>query len=104
MNLLKKNREISPRLLARSIFVLAVLEGQAQIWGQMRIPGKLVVSTDAAATAANIMGNQSLFRIGLALSILAVAFNVARTVLNYILFRPVGRAVSLLMAFFGLIA
>src|SRR5438045_1262220 len=104
MSLSKKNREISPRLQARAIFVLAVLEGQAHVWGQMRIPGKLVVSTNAAATAANILGNESLFRLGLALSILAVAFNVARTVLNYILFRPVGRTVSLLLAFFGLIA
>ena len=79
MNRVKKNREISPRLLARAIFVLAVLEGQAHVWGQMRIPGKLVISTDAAATAANILANESLFRVGLALSMLAVAFNVARS-------------------------
>lgn len=104
MNRLKKRCEISPRLLARSIFVLAVLEGQAHVWGQMRIPGRLVVQTDAAATAANILGNESLFQVGLALSILAVVFNVARTVLNYVLFRPVGKTVSLLLAFFGLIA
>jgi hypothetical protein len=85
------------------VFVLAVLEGQAQVWGQLRIPGRLV-STDAAATAANILGNESLFRLGLALSLLAVAFNVARTVVSYVLFRPVGRVVALLMAFFGLVA
>ena len=99
-----KNIPISPRTLARLIFVVAVLEGQAQVWGQLRIPGRLVVSTDAAATAANILGNESLFYFGLSLSVLAVAFNVVRTVLNYVLFRPVGKTVSLLMAFFGLIA
>ena len=86
------------------IFVLAVLEGQAHVWGQLRIPGRLVVSTDAAATAANILANESLFRFSLVLSVLAVAFNIARTVLNYVLFRPVGKTISLLMAFFGLMA
>src|SRR5205823_9984066 len=98
------NREMSPRFLARMVFILAALEGQAQVWGQLRIPGKLIVSTDAAVTAANILGNESLFRFGLLLSILAVAFNVARTVLSYVLFRPVGRIVTLFMAFFGVVA
>ncbi len=97
-------REISPRFLARMAVLLAVLEGEAQVWGQLRIPGRLIVSTDAAATAANILGHESLFRLGLALSVLAVAFNVARTVVSYVLFRPVGRTVALLMAFFGLVA
>jgi uncharacterized protein DUF4386 len=95
---------MSPRFLARMIFLLAALEGQAQVWGQLRIPGRLVVPTDAAVTAANILGNESLFRFSLALSILAVAFNIARTVLNYVMFRPVGRTVALLMASFGVIA
>src|SRR3954466_4832928 len=101
---MKNNRETSPRFLARMIFILAAFEGQAHVWGQLRIPDRLVVSTDAAATAANILGSESLFYLGLALSVLAVAFNVARTALNYVLFRPVGRIVSLLMAFFGLMA
>src|SRR5262245_27677754 len=99
-----RNRAMSPRFLARMVFVLAALEGQAQVWGQLRIPDRLVVPTDAAATAANILGNESLFRFGIALSVLAVAFNVARTAFSYVLFRPVGRTVALLMAFFGLLA
>ena len=102
--MMKQNREMSPRFLARMVFILAALEGQAHLWGQLRIPGRLVVSTDAAATAAQILGNESLFRFSLALSLLAVVFNVARTVLNYVLFRPLGKTVSLLLAFFGLIA
>lgn len=101
---MKEIREISPRFLARMLFVLAALEGQAHVWGQLRIPGRFVVSTEAAATAANILANESLFRFGLALSVLAVAFNIARTVVGYVLFRPVGRIPALLMAFFGLIA
>jgi hypothetical protein len=95
---------MSPRTLARIAFVLAALEGQAQVWGQLRIPGRLIVSHDAAATAANILGNESLFRFSLALSVIAVAFNIARTGVNYVLFRPVGRTVNFLLAFSGLIA
>jgi hypothetical protein len=101
---MKKNREMSPGFLARMVFILAALEGQAHVWGQLRIPGRLVVSTDAATTAANILGNESLFRFSLALSVVAVAFNVARAVVSYVLFRPVGRTVVLLTAFFALMA
>ena len=96
--------EMSPRFLARMAAVLGVLEGVASVNGQLRIPDRLVVTTDAAATAANILGNESLFRLGLALCVLAVAFNIARTVLLYVLFRPVGRIPVLLVAFFGLVA
>src|SRR6266446_8181098 len=96
--------EMSPRFLARMAAVLGFLEGVTSVNGQLRIPGRLVVTTDAAATAANILGNDSLFRLGLVLCVLAVAFNIARTVLLYVLFRPVGRIVALLIAFFGLVA
>src|SRR5438876_8421654 len=95
---------MSPRFLARMAAVLGVLEGVASVNGQLRIPDRLVVTTDAAATAANILGNESLFRLGLALCVLAVAFNIARTVLLYFLFRPVCRIRVLLVAFFGLVS
>jgi len=64
----------------------------------------LVVPADAAATAANILGNELLFRLELALSVLAVAFNLVRMALGYVLFRPVGRIVTLISAFIGLVA
>ena len=70
----------------------------------MRIPDQVVVSTDAAATAANILGNESLFRLSLLLGLLAVAFNIARMVLIYVLLRPVSRIAALLLVFFSLAA
>lgn len=97
-------REISPRTLARIFAIFGIIEGNASVWGQLRVPDRLVVSTDAAATAANIMGHESMFRLGLVLCVLAVASNATRTVLSYVLFRPVGRIVALLIAFFGLVA
>jgi len=101
---MERKREVSPRFLARVVVILAVLEGEAHLWGQLRIPARLVENTDAAATAAGILGNESLFRLGLLLSVLAVAFNVARMVVSYVLFRPVGRTATLLVASIGLMA
>ena len=100
----QKITEISPRFLARTAAVLGVLEGIASVTGQLRIPNRLVVNTDAGATAANILGNESLFRFGIAVCVFAVALNCARTVLIYVLLRPVGRIAALLIAFFGLVA
>ena len=96
--------EMSPRFRARMAGVLYVLEGLTSVFGQLLIPGMLVVSGDAAATAANILGNEPLFRLGLAASLLAVAFHIAQTVLFYELFKPVDRSVALLLAFFSLVA
>jgi len=101
---MNKIREISPRTLARVAAIIGILEGIASVWGGLRIPGWLVVPTDAAATATNILANESLFRLGLLLGVLAVAFNVARTVPLYFLLRPAGRIVALISAFFGLTA
>jgi hypothetical protein len=84
--------------------VLYVLEGLTSVFGQLIVPGRLVVSGDAAVTAANILGNESLFRLGLAASLLAVAFHIAQTVLFYDLFKPVSRRVSLLLVLFSLVA
>lgn len=96
--------EMSPRVQARMAGVLYVLEGLTSVFGQLLVPGMLVVSGDAAATATNILGNEPLFRLGLAASLLAVAFHIAQTVLFYDLFKPVGRSVALLLAFFSLVA
>jgi hypothetical protein len=84
--------------------VLYVLEGVTSAFGQLIVPGRLVVSGDASATAANILGNVSLFRLGIAASLLAVAFHIVQTVLFYDLFKPVSRRVSLLLMLFSLVA
>jgi len=95
---------MSPRNLARIAAVIGGLEGTAWVRGQMRIPAQLVVSTNATDTAANILSNESLFRLGLLLGFLAVAFNIARMGLFYVLFRPAGRTAALVMAFFAILA
>jgi hypothetical protein len=96
--------DLSPRLTARLAGLMYILEGLASVFGQMLVPGMLVVSTDAAATATNILASDSLFRLGIASGLLAVAFHIAQTVLFYLLFRPVSRVSALMLASFSLVA
>ena len=58
------------------------------VFGALFLKG-LVVDGDAAATANNILGHQSLFRLGFATGLIATACYVAVTALFYDLFEPV---------------
>ncbi len=69
----------------------------------MFIGGRFVVNGNAAATAANILANESAFRLGAAGNLIATVCYLAATLLVYELFQPVNRTVSLLAAFFSLI-
>ena len=64
--------------------------------------GTVVVSGDAAATAANILALESFYRAGVVSNLVATVSYLAATVLVYYLLKPVNRTVSLLAAFFSL--
>ena len=68
-------------------------------FGEVIIPGKLVVSGNAAATAANILGHERLFWLGFILSLIGVAFHIAWALLMFELLNPVNRSLSRLAAF-----
>ena len=95
--------EPSPKLRARLAGVFEALEGLASSGGQVFILGRLVVRGDAAATAANILAHESLFRAGFAISLFGAAFHVVWVALFYDLFKPVGRRVAFLAAFVGIL-
>ncbi len=63
---------------------------------------KFVVLGDAAQTATNIVAHKTLFQLGFAGNLVAIATYVGVTALFYQLFKPVNRTVSLLAAFLGL--
>jgi Domain of unknown function (DUF4386) len=65
--------------------------------------GRLIVSGNAAATAANILGHERLFWLGFVSSLIGVACHIAWTALFYELFKPVNKRLSLLAAFVGLV-
>jgi len=95
--------EISPRSMARVAGVFEALEGLTSAYGQVVVLGRLVVTADAAATAANILGRQRLFWLGFSSSAIGVACHIVWVTLFYFLFRPVSRRLSLLAAFVGVL-
>lgn len=66
------------------------------------VRSKLIVPGDAAATAGNIMANESLFRLGHSGELLHLTFDVAVAMILYVLLRPVDRNLALLAAFLRL--
>ena len=70
--------------------------------GELYLPGKIVVRQDAAATAANIVGNPTLFRLTFAAYLVEGICDIVLCVVFYILLRPVNRNLALLSAFFGI--
>ena len=96
--------ERSPQSLARIAGVFDFLEALASGFGQVIVPGMLVVAGNAAATTANILAHGSLFRFSTLAALIGVACHIVWIFLFYKLFKPVNRSISLLAAFIGLIA
>ena len=92
----------SPRLIARITGVLYLLTIVTGVFAQGFIADRLVVSGNAAATAANILAHRGLFQAGFAVYLIEMACQVAMTALFYELYKPAGKSLSLVAAFLGL--
>ena len=93
--------KMSPQHYARicgGLYLYIIVAGMFAIF----VRSRLVLPTDATATAANIMANATLFRIGFSGELLHLAFDVAVAVILYALLRPVDRNIALLAAFMRL--
>ncbi len=73
-------------------------------FGEMYVPSRLVVSGDAAATAANILASGSLFRLGFAAYLVEALCDVGLTLVLYVLLSPVQRELALLAALFRIVS
>jgi hypothetical protein len=93
---------VPPRPRARTSGVVYLLYFLTAILAQFFMSG-LMISADAAATANNLHAHETLFRLGLALSLIAIAWYIALTALFYDLFKAVNRTLSVLAAFFSLV-
>src|SRR5437667_3460841 len=93
--------ELSPRSTARMAGGLWWLCIVAGIVGFVA-GAPLIVANDAAATAANILANESLYRLGFAADLISGLSYMGVTLFIYYVLKPVSRSLSLLAAFFGL--
>jgi hypothetical protein len=89
---------------ARAIGVLFLVSLVAGGFGEAYAPSKIIVSGDAAATAANIRNFQFIYRLGFAGFMIESLCDITLALLLYALLKPVNKYLSLLAAFFGLIA
>lgn len=95
--------EFSPRRTARLtglFFLLTILIG---VLAQAFISERLIISGNAGRTAANILSNESMFRLGFTLYLIEMSCQIAMTVLFYRLLAPVNKTVALLGLVFGLV-
>ena len=91
------------RLKARTAGAFYLITIIAGVFAEVFVRGALVVRDDAAATATNILAHEPLYRSGLAADLIMLACYLAVTFLFYDLFKPAGRSLSLLAAFFSLV-
>ena len=98
---LERIAEASPRLKARIAGGLWLLCIIASVGGFIAA-APLIVANDAAATARNILANESLFRLGFAADLISGLSYLGVTVFLYYVLKPISRSLSLLAAFFGL--
>ena len=72
--------------------------------GEAYLPGKIIVSGDATATATNIVQHPTLFRMVFASYLVEGLCDIALCVFWYIVLKPVDRNVALLGAFMGIVS
>jgi uncharacterized protein DUF4386 len=95
--------EMSPQTRARLAGGLLLITMVGGGFAQGFVAGRLIVSSDAAATAHNILTHEPLFRLGFAVYLVEMACQIAMTVLFYELLKPASRTASALAAVFGLV-
>jgi Domain of unknown function (DUF4386) len=84
--------------VAGFFWLLTIILGMAAFL----IGGRLIVPGDAAATAANITANATLYRFSVVANLVSTVCYLVVTVYIYLLLRPVNRSIALLGAFVSL--
>jgi hypothetical protein len=95
--------ELSPQAYARIGGVLYLIIIAAGLFAEAFVRDRLIVPADAAATAANIMAHELMFRLGIAADLTTFLCAIALTMILYVLLKPVNRNLALLMVIFNLV-
>jgi len=96
--------EPSPLVLARYAGILYLVIIICAGFAEGFVRSSLIVPGDAAATAGNILAHEGLFRLGFAADLLAFISDLVVAVLFYLLLKPVSKTLSLIAAFFRVLA
>jgi hypothetical protein len=96
--------ETSPQVYARIGGVLYLISIVVGILAELLVKEKLVVSGDPAATAANIMGHELLFRVSATAQVVELMGTLALSVLLYVLLRPVSNTLALMALVFNVVS
>src|SRR5436309_344088 len=99
-----KFRETSIQTYARIAGVLLLLTIIAGGFGEAYVPSKLLVGSDANATAENFRAFDWLFRVGFAAYLVEAVCDIGLSLVFYVLLKPVHKHLALLAAFFGLVS
>lgn len=94
---------ISPQAYARVGGILYLIIIAAGMAGELLFRGSTVVSTDATATARNIMASPELWRAGIAGDLVMHLCDVGVMLVFYVLLRPVSKNLALLALLFNLV-
>jgi hypothetical protein len=94
--------ETSPSTRGRILAALYLFVIIAGITAQAFIADQLVVGNDATKTAANIVANKSLYRLGYTIFMLEMVAQVGVSAMFYDLLKPVNRSAARIAAIIGL--
>jgi hypothetical protein len=95
--------ETSVKTCSRAAGIVLILTMVAGWFGEMYVPS-LMMTGDAATTAAQLRLNDGLFRLGFAAYLVEAFSDILLAWLFYVLLKPVHRDLALLSAFFGLVS
>ena len=93
----------SQRRWAKVVGVTYLFAFIPAIFAEFYVPGRLIVSNNAAQTALNIAAHERLFRLGVAANLIVFANDVVLITALYVVLERVNRNLALLAAFFRLI-
>lgn len=85
--------------IAGLLYLLIIAFG---LFGEMFVRASIIVPGDAAATSANIISSNGLFRLGFTSDIIMALCDVSIGVIFYTLLKPVNKTLALLAAFLRL--
>jgi hypothetical protein len=98
-----KTIEESQRRAAKVAGLSYVIGNPLAVFAELYVFGQLIVYSNAAATAQNIMAHERLFRLGVASNLIVFVMDIVLITALYVVLRPINRNLALLAAFWGLI-